>query len=97
MTGQDILSTIKAHTYGGTAYTAVRETDANGRRRFVKKPYGVTHPKSGGVILLHDIHQRTYESMKLFLPWAKIENISFKSLNEVKEFSYANKLCELLL
>ncbi len=91
MTPQNIVQSIKAHINGGIAYTHTKSG-----KSYVKKTYRITNPPEGGVVLMHDIHQRTVEATELFLEWATTQNVEFKALHEIKEYEYDNKLCELL-
>lgn len=95
MTARNIVQTLKANLFGGQAwrFQAVRQ---NGRTTYQKVPYTISEPRAGGVVLMHDIHQRTVEATKLFLEETRGQNISFVLLKDVKEFEYGNRLCQLL-
>lgn len=95
MTPQNIVQTLKANLNGGQAwrFKTVRQ---NGRTVYTKEPYTISQPQAGGVVLMHDIHQRTVDATRLFLNEVKGENIDFIALKDVVEFEYGNRLCQFL-
>jgi hypothetical protein len=62
---------------------------------YVKKPFTVKNPPGGGVILMHDIQEKTYLGTKLILEIVKTEGWEVVPLNSVKEFEYGNRECLL--
>jgi peptidoglycan/xylan/chitin deacetylase (PgdA/CDA1 family) len=89
----DISQTIESYLFGGIAYKHYPIRNSQGRViKYVKKAYEVPGT-GGGVILMHDIHQRTVEATKIFLEMFKQRNVKVVGLNEVEEFSYGNKEC----
>lgn len=95
LTAEDVFKNIRAHHIGGDYYTykVVRE---NGRRRIRKKKATVENPTEGGVILQHDIQKRTVEATRMFLEYAKANNIEIIPLTTVEEFSYDGLGCKFL-
>jgi peptidoglycan-N-acetylglucosamine deacetylase len=87
----DISQNIISNIIGGKAYRHVKKNGS-----FVKESYTITKPLGGGVVLLHDVHDRTIEAMKIFLQEIKKHQIEVIKLSEVKEFDYEDKVCELL-
>ncbi len=89
-----IKDNILAQIFGGTAYTHHPVRDANGNLiRYTKKAYQVNSPAGGGVVLLHDIHQRTIEATELFLQEFQKRGVEVVPLSEVEEFDYKQKEC----
>jgi peptidoglycan-N-acetylglucosamine deacetylase len=95
MTANDVKDNILAQLFGGTAYRH-KEVVTQGVRSFKKEAYQVTKPIGGGVVLMHDIHQRSIDATELFLQQAQLQNIQIVPLNEIEEFSYGNKVCRTL-
>lgn len=91
----DIVQTLKANIFGGKAwrFKTIRQ---GGRTTYTKEPYNISNPQGGGVVLMHDIHQRTVEATELFLRDALQQNIEFVLLKDVSEFEYGNETCQLL-
>lgn len=94
MDPQDIVQTLFANLNGGTAYR-FRTYTSGGRTRYAKDRYRISNPIGGGVVLMHDIHQRTIEATELFLRQAQGRNIEFVLLKNVEEFEYTNQTCFL--
>lgn len=94
MTAEDIKQTLFANLDGGLAYR-FKTLRSNGRTTYVKEPYTISQPVKGGVILMHDIHERTVQATELFLAEAMNRNIEFILLNQVEEFSYRGYQCIL--
>jgi peptidoglycan/xylan/chitin deacetylase (PgdA/CDA1 family) len=95
MTASDVKDNILAQLFGGTAYRH-KEVMNQGVRSFTKEAYQVTKPVGGGVVLMHDIHQRSVDATELFLQQAQQLNIEIVPLSAIDEFSYGNKLCRTL-
>lgn len=95
MTPQNIVETLWANLNGGRAWRFTTAT-RSGRTVYVKEPYTISNPLEGGVVLMHDIHQRTIEATELFLKQAQGQNIDFVLLKNVEEFDYGNLLCQLM-
>jgi len=91
MTPKNIADTFWANHRGGSAWRF--RLTANG---YIKEPYTISKPRNGGVVLMHDIHKRTVDSVELILREASTQNIDFVLLKNVREFSFANKTCSLL-
>jgi hypothetical protein len=94
MTPSDISKNIIAQLEGGTAYRhkAYKE---DGKTKYMKEAYTVRNPLGGGVVLMHDIHQRSVDAVEIFLQYAEKNNISVIPLHDVKEFAYNGRVCEL--
>lgn len=86
MSSQDIFETLKAHELGGRAYTFGSVRDSNNRLVYRKKAYTVTNPPRGGVILQHDIHEKTIGATELFLEFARHNGVKIVDLNEIEEY-----------
>lgn len=94
MTPEDITETLFSNLDGGRAWR-FRTERSMGRTRYIKEPYTINRPKGGGVVLMHDIHERTIQATELFLSQAVHRNIEFVLLKDVQEFSYEGVTCDL--
>ena len=54
-------------------------------------------PRRGGVILMHDIGNKhhSYEATKMVISWAKDHGYSFVRLDEVEDFAFDGRRCEV--
>ncbi len=96
MTPQNISDNIMAQVFGGVAYRHKAIRNSQGQViDYKKEAYQVEEPLGGGVVLMHDIHQRTIESVDIFLKEAKEKGIEIVPLSDAEEFSYENKECIL--
>lgn len=86
MSPEDIFQSLKAHELGGRAFTFESYRNASGTLLYRKKAYTVTNPPRGGVILQHDIHERTIKGTELFLEFAKNNGVKIVELNELEEY-----------
>ncbi len=86
MTSEDIFQSLKAHELGGRAFTFESYRNASGKLLYRKKAYTVTNPPRGGVILQHDIHEKTLKGTELFLEFAKNNGVKIVELNELDEY-----------
>jgi peptidoglycan/xylan/chitin deacetylase (PgdA/CDA1 family) len=87
LNSQEVFQNLKAEHLGGKAYTYEIRRTASGTT-YPKKPITIDQPKSGGVILFHDIQAKTIKALDLFLQFSLQENISIVPLHQVQEFSY---------
>ncbi|MBL6990548.1 MAG: polysaccharide deacetylase family protein [Bacteriovoracaceae bacterium] len=88
MTATDVAQNIISNIDGGIAYRHKKRG-----RRFVKDPYRIRRPIGGGIVLMHDIHNRSVEATEIFLEYALSNNIEVIPLNEVQGFSFEYKRC----
>lgn len=86
MTSQDVFQNLKAHEEGGLYWDFEIVRDAQGRTSYRKVQKTITNPTRGGVILQHDIQERTLEGTRLFLEYAKNSGIKLTTLPEIEEF-----------
>lgn len=94
MTTENISDGVLAQIIGGTAYEHVRMSDG----KFQKQAYRVdpkTAPR-GGVVLMHDSHPKTVDSVAGLLEKLERAQVSIVELKTVKEYSFAGKTCERL-
>ncbi len=89
-----IASNIIAHVHGGTAYRHVMKKTIFGNKKIKIKKYKIKYPLGGGVVLLHDIHERSIKATEILLDYAKKKHIDIVPLNSVKEFKYNKKSCQ---
>jgi peptidoglycan/xylan/chitin deacetylase (PgdA/CDA1 family) len=82
MTPTDIFTTLKAHYTGGRYYDFKL---VNGK--YVKVPLNMVNPPKGGVVLQHDIHDRTLEAVRMFIKYAKAQGLQLVTLPETEEFT----------
>lgn len=95
MDPEDIVETLWANIVGGKAWR-FKTVSRSGRTAYIKESYTINHPPAGGVVLMHDVHERAVLATDQFLRQAIIENIEFVLLKDVEEFEYSNLLCQLL-
>lgn len=87
MTPEDIFQTLRAHNEGGRYFGFRTVRNSQGQVTYVKVPQEMTNPPQGGVILMHDIHERTLEGTRLFLEYVKKEGLKITSLPEIQEYA----------
>lgn len=91
MTSAEIAQNIIAWNEGGKAIAHLKRPDGT----FVKKPYVVTEPTAGGVVLNHDIHAATPGAIDLFLTYAKERGVKIVRMDEVEEYR-THRSCQLI-
>lgn len=96
LTSADVFNNIKSYDIGGQ-YTSYRVKRVNGKKVITKKILINDKPTKGGVILMHDIQDRTLSATKMFINYAKENNYSFKTIDKFDEFSFKGKDCKLSL
>lgn len=92
MSPQDIKSNVLANIFGGTGFDFKR--NSNGSYSKVKKV--INKPLGGGVVLMHDVHKRTVDSIDLLLSELKQRGVEIVSLQSVDEYSYNGLECRLI-
>lgn len=92
MDQKDVISNIMANIEGGTAYNMVKSR-WTGKSK--KDKYTISHPIGGGVILMHDIHTRSVDTVETLLRTFRDKGVEVVPLNEVSEYSYKGKECRL--
>lgn len=92
MSKSDVISNILANVIGGKAFV-MKKSWLTGKS--TKSSYVLNHPIGGGVILMHDIHARSVDTLEPLLDKLKNEGIEIKPLNEIEEYSYHGKECRL--
>ncbi len=95
MTPENISNNIWAHLKGGTAFRH-KLIYINGKKKYIKDPYTISRPIGGGIILMHDIHQRSIDAINIFLESIQNSNIEIVPLNEVLEYQYSHQKCILI-
>lgn len=93
MSAEDVKNGIIAHLEGGIAFTHKKVGTG-----YVKQAYAIRERDilGGGVVLMHDIHDRSVKATELFLEYASKKGYHTVPLSSVKEFSYGNRVCNLL-
>lgn len=89
----DVISNILANIEGGTAYNMVKGR-WSGKPK--KEKYTIRNPMGGGVVLMHDIHSRSVDTVEVLLKMFRDKGIEVVPLNEVSEYSYKGRECRLL-
>lgn len=86
MTAEEVSQNIQAYQEGGRfiTYKTIRK---NGKLTQVKVISEVQDPKSGGVILQHDIQESSVKGTELFIKYAKASGLQLVRLDEVQEFA----------
>lgn len=92
MSQSDVISNVVANVIGGKAYI-MKKSWLTGK--LTKSSYNLNHPNGGGVILMHDIHARSVDTVGPLLERFKREGIEVKPLYEIEEYSYHGKECRL--
>ncbi len=90
MTAQNVSDNIWANIDGGTAYSFVK----NSNGKYIKKPYQ-TSGIGGGVILMHDIHERTIQGVEIFLrEWSQNNRgVEIVPLTQARDYNYSDRDC----
>lgn len=86
MTPQNIFENLRAHHEGGRYWDFQTVRDAQNRVSYRKVEKFLEAPPKGGVILQHDIHERTIEGTRLFLEYAQAQGLTVTTLPEIEEF-----------
>ncbi|MDD0851981.1 polysaccharide deacetylase family protein [Halobacteriovorax sp. GB3] len=95
LTPENIASNIQAHIVGGTAYKHKTVRTFFGNTKHKVEKYKIRSPRGGGVVLMHDIHERSIKATELLLKWAQRERVKVVPLNEVEEYKYHGRDCRL--
>lgn len=92
---EEIADNVMAHVVGGTAYTVDTRTTIFGNTRYDVDDYRIRTPRGGGVVLLHDIHERSIRATEIFLQKAARNGVEVVHLNELTEFAVPEQGCSL--
>lgn len=92
MDQEDVISNVLANIEGGTAYNMVKGR-WSGKPK--KDKYTIKNPMGGGVVLMHDIHARSVDTVETMLRMFRDKGIEVVPLNEVTEYSYHGRECRL--
>lgn len=82
ITSAEVAQNIIAWNEGGRAIDFVKKPNGT----FGKKPYTVSDPIQGGVVLNHDIHATTPAAIDTFLAYAGKSGVKIERLDDVEEF-----------
>ncbi len=91
MTPENIAQNVMSNIFGGTAY----EFKKNSNGSYSKVTYKINKPIGGGVVLMHDVHKRSVDSVPMLLQMFKDRNVEVVPMQEVEEFAYKGKECRL--
>lgn len=91
ITPAQVAQNVRANMEGGRAYSFRR---VNGQ--YVTTPYTINKPYGGGVILMHDVQEKTIAASRLILEEARDKGWTFVTLPEVEEFAYGSRQCLLI-
>ncbi len=92
MSQSDVISNVMANITGGKAFS-MKKGWLTGK--LTKSSYTLNHPNGGGVILMHDIHARSVDTVGPMLERFKAEGVQVRPLYEIEEYSYHGKECRL--
>lgn len=93
MDQKDVIANIVSNVEGGTAYNMVKGR-FSGKSK--KDKYTISRPMGGGVVLMHDIHARSVDTVEPLLNTLRQKGIEVVNLSDVEEYSYKGKECRLL-
>jgi peptidoglycan/xylan/chitin deacetylase (PgdA/CDA1 family) len=92
MSPAEIAQNVMANLIGGTAYEFKKNTDGS----YSKVEYIINKPIGGGVVLMHDVHARSVESIPLLIQKFAEKGIEVVPLQDVEEYAYHGKECRLI-
>ncbi len=95
MTSNEITQNTMAQLEGGMAITHKAVKDPNGNITYIKEPYYVSSPAKGGVVLMHDIHARTVNSVEATILELKLKDYEIIPIKQAKEYDFGNLICTL--
>lgn len=90
ITSAEITQNVMANLYGGSAFDFVYK---NGK--YIKRKYNISKPIGGGVVLMHDVHERSVNAVPMILEKLKDKGVQITPLQEVEEYAYNGKVCRL--
>lgn len=92
MSEKDIVSNVMAHLDGGKAYNMKKGRFSG---KYKKDAYEITRPYGGGVVLMHDIHEKSVMALEQLLPKLLDAGYSIVPIKEIQEFRFGDKSCQL--
>ncbi len=92
MSEKDIVSNVMAHLDGGKAYNMKKGRFSG---KYKKDAYEITRPYGGGVVLMHDIHEKSVMALEQLLPKLLDAGYAIVPIKEIQEFRFADKTCQL--
>ncbi|MCK6593675.1 MAG: hypothetical protein L6Q33_00590 [Bacteriovoracaceae bacterium] len=63
--------------------------------KYKKDAYEITRPYGGGVVLMHDIHEKSVMALERLLPSLIDSGYSIVPIKEIQEFRFGEKSCQL--
>lgn len=96
LSSEQIASNVLAHIVGGKAYKHKAKKSIFGNVKYKIESYNISSPRGGGVVLMHDIHDRSLEAAELIIKKSKQLGIQIVPLDTVKEYAYGAKDCRYL-
>lgn len=93
MTEKDIIQTVIANIDGGASF----DFKKNSNGTYSKNKYMINNPIGGGVVLMHDVHKKTIDSVEGLLLELQRRKIEILKLQDIQEFSYKGLVCRLLM
>lgn len=91
MSSAEITQNIMSNIFGGKGY-GFKDM---GNNRYVKTTFNITHPIGGGVVLMHDVHDRSVNAVPALLQKFIEKGVTVVPMQEVEEFAYDGKVCRL--
>lgn len=92
MDESDIVSNVMAHLEGGKAYNMKKGRFSG---KYKKDAYEISRPYGGGVVLMHDIHEKSVKALEKLLPRLQQSGFRVVPISTVQEFKYGDRACEL--
>ena len=91
MSSQEITENIMSNIFGGTGY-GFKDV---GNGKYLKTTHKITKPLGGGVILMHDVHERSVNAVPDLLKKFAEKGVTVVPMQEVEEFAFDGKVCRL--
>lgn len=92
MSEKDIVSNVMAHLDGGKAYNMKKGRFSG---KYKKDAYEISRPYGGGVVLMHDIHEKSVMALEKLLPRLLDAGYAITPIKEIQEFRFGDKACQL--
>lgn len=93
LSSEEIASNVLAHVVGGKAYKHKVKKTLFGNVKYKIESYNISRPMGGGVVLMHDIHDRSLEAAEIVIKRSRELGIDIVPLTSVKEYGYGQKDC----
>lgn len=92
MSPDDIVQNVMANIFGGSGFEFIKNSNGT----YSKLKITINKPVGGGVVLMHDVHARTVDSVPKLLEKFRATGVEVVPLQEVEEYAYKGKECRLI-